>query len=253
MSRRRFYAPPDTINGSIIRLSRDETHHLTRVLRLKPGSEVFCFDGRGNEYRCSFLAVEENRARLDVSEALSDEVDSPTHITLAHGLAKGEKFDFIVQKATELGVSGIVPLVTDRADVKLSDEKSEKRLERWRRISLEALKQCGRRTLVEIEPPITLRDFVNAARTEDAALVFSERGGRSVADAVARLINKSAVVAMVGPEGGWSDEELDLFDERRAIAVTLGPRTLRTETAALVAVTLIQHMLGDLSSDKKNL
>src|ERR1044072_2181634 len=180
MSRRRFYATPDTIDGSTINLSRDETHHLTRVLRLRPGSEVFVFDGCGNEYRCSFLTVKENRARLEISEALSDEVDSSVHVTLAHGLAKGEKFDFIVQKATELGVSNIAPLVTDHADVKLSDEKSEKRLDRWRRISLEALKQCGRRRLVEIEPPVALRDFLNVARTQNAALVFSERGGVSI-------------------------------------------------------------------------
>jgi 16S rRNA (uracil1498-N3)-methyltransferase len=112
MPRRRFYATPDAISGSTINLSRDETHHLTRVLRLRPGSEVFVFDGCGKEYRCSFLTVKDNRARIEICEALSDEVDSSIHITLAHGLAKGEKFDFIIQKATELGVSNIVPLVT---------------------------------------------------------------------------------------------------------------------------------------------
>src|SRR5215216_4744006 len=138
MSRRRFYAAPDAIFGSSVHLSRDETHHLTRVLRLKPGAEVFLFDGRGKEYRCRFLTIKDNRARLEIIEALSNEVDPLIHITLAHAVAKGEKFDFIVQKATELGVSAIVPLVTDHADVKLSEEKSGKRLERWRRISIEA-------------------------------------------------------------------------------------------------------------------
>ena len=250
MSRRRFYATPDTIDGSTINLSHDETHHLTRVLRLRPGSEVFVFDGCGKEYRCSFLTVKENRARLEISEALSDEVESSVHVTLAHGLAKGEKFDFIVQKATELGVSNIAPLVTDHADVRLSDEKSEKRLDRWRRISLEALKQCGRRRLVEIEPPVALKDFLNVDRTRNTALVFSERGGVSIADALSRAVDKTTVTALVGPEGGWSDEELTLLDERQAIAVTLGPRILRTETAAIVALTLIQHVLGDLSSKK---
>lgn len=261
MSRRRFYATPDTINGSTINLSHEETHHLTRVLRLKSGSEVFVFDGCGNEYRCSFLKVKENRARLDIVDALSDEVDSSIHITLAHGIARGEKFDFIVQKATELGASNIVPLVTDHADVKLSDEKSEKRLERWRRISLEALKQCGRRRLVEISPPVTLKDFLNITQAQNsgiadsnpsrALLVFSERGGVSITAALSRSADKSSVTAMVGPEGGWSDEELMLLDERRAIAVTLGPRILRTETAAVVALTLIQHILGDLSSKNR--
>ena len=250
MSRRRFYATPDAIDGSTINLSRDETHHLTRVLRLRPGSEVFVFDGCGKEYRCSFHAVKDNRARIEICEALTDEVDSSIQITLAHGLAKGEKFDFIIQKATELGVSNIVPLVTDNADVKLSDKKSEKRLERWQRISLEALKQCGRRRLVEIERPVTLKDFLCAVPTENTVLVFSERGGVSINNALARASDKKAITALVGPEGGWSDQELTLLDDRRAIAVTLGPRILRTETAAVVAVALIQHILGDLSSEK---
>lgn len=258
MSRRRFYASPDEIRGSTISLSRDETHHLTRVLRLNFGEEVFVFDGCGREYRCSFVALEQSLARLEISEALLDKTEPAIHITLAQALAKGEKFDFIVQKATELGVSAIVPLVTAHADVKLSDERSEKRLERWRRISLEATKQCGRRRLVEIATPVTLKNFLETARTQGSGvydlnlsrplLVFSERGGISIGEAIARSFDNPAVTALVGPEGGWSDDELRLLDERGAIAVTLGPRVLRTETAAVVAVTLIQHILGDLSS-----
>ncbi|HEX8184851.1 MAG TPA: 16S rRNA (uracil(1498)-N(3))-methyltransferase, partial [Blastocatellia bacterium] len=229
MPRRRFYATPDAINGSTIDLCRDESHHLTRVLRLKPGSEVFVFDGCGKEYRCSFLSIKGDRARLEISESLSDEVDSAIHVTLAHGLARGEKFDFIVQKATELGVSAIAPLVTDHADLKLSDERSEKRLERWRRISLESMKQCGRRRLVEIEPPVTLKDYLANSTAPDsslsrALLLFSEKGGICITDACARAIDKAAVTALVGPEGGWSREELALLGERGAIAVTLGPR-----------------------------
>jgi 16S rRNA (uracil1498-N3)-methyltransferase len=259
MSRRRFYASPDEIDGSTIKLTRDETHHLTRVLRLSFGEEVFVFDGRGREYRCSFVALELSCARLEISEALLDKVEPAIHITLAQALAKGEKFDLIIQKATELGVSAIAPLATVHADVKLSDERSEKRLERWRRISLEAMKQCGRRRLVDIAPPVTLKDFLDPVRSQDAGafglsllrtlLVFSERGGACITDVLARRVDNRAVVALVGPEGGWSDEELTLLDERGARAVTLGPRVLRTETAAVVAVTLIQHILGDLSSE----
>jgi 16S rRNA (uracil1498-N3)-methyltransferase len=259
MSRRRFYASPDEIEGSTVKLSPDETHHLTRVLRLGLGEEVFVFDGSGREYRCSYSALEHGRARLEISEELLDEVEPVVHIMLAQALAKGEKFDFIVQKATELGVSAIVPLATAHADVKLSDERSEKRLDRWRRISLEAMKQCGRRRLVRIAPPVALKDFLGTLQTRDAGasdsrflrslLVFSERGGASITEALACVADSSAVVALVGPEGGWSDEELMLLSERGARAVTLGPRVLRAETAAVVAVTLIQHILGDLSSE----
>ncbi|MFP5261188.1 MAG: 16S rRNA (uracil(1498)-N(3))-methyltransferase [Blastocatellia bacterium] len=259
MSRRRFYASPDDIGGSTVRLSRDETHHLTRVLRIDFGEEVFVFDGRGREYRCIFFALEDGRARLEISDALLDKVEPAVHVTLAQALAKGEKFDFIVQKATELGASAIVPLVTAHTDVKLSDERSGKRLDRWRRVSLEAMKQCGGRSLVEIAPPVAMKDFLDALRARDAAapgsnsarplLVFSEKGGAPITAALSRAVDSSGVVALVGPEGGWGDEELALLDERGARAVTLGPRVLRAETAAVVAVTLIQHILGDLSSE----
>lgn len=247
MQRRRFYASTDLINGSTINLSKDETHHLTRVLRLKPGDEAFVFDGCGREYRCAFLTMKDNRAQLEIKETLSDEVESPIHITLAQAIAKGEKFDLAIQKATELGVSRIAPLVTERADVKLSDERSEKRLERWRRISLESLKQSGRRRLAEIKPPVAFKDFLES-QTGGSLLIFSERGGVSIATALSEANDKKNVTAIVGPEGGWSDDELKLARALGARSVTLGPRILRTETAAIVAVALIQHALGDLSA-----
>jgi 16S rRNA (uracil1498-N3)-methyltransferase len=251
MQRRRFYAPPGEITGSTILLPLDETHHLTRVLRLWPGDEVFVFDGCGREYKCRFTGIKSNRSRLEIIDALAERVESPLDLTLAQSLAKGEKFDLIVQKATELGIRRIIPLATERGDVRLADEKASKRLERWRRISLEALKQSGRRSLVEIVAPLALEDFLEAATKRDRAvnsrmLAFSERGGSPVSDAVAGVEKGSAVIVLVGPEGGWSEEELARLDELGAKAVTIGPRVLRTETAAIVAVALLQHALGDL-------
>jgi 16S rRNA (uracil1498-N3)-methyltransferase len=259
MQRRRFYAPPDSIIGATAMLSREETHHLTRVLRLKPGDEAFVFDGYGREYRCSFLKVEDNRARLEVIAELLDAVESPLRLTLGQSLAKGEKFDFIVQKATELGVSSIVPLIADRADVKLAEGRSEKRLERWRRISLEALKQSGRRTIVEIRDPMSVRELLGEKARDSgedsfetgAAFVFSEQGGAPIGDALAGAVDASGITVLIGPEGGWSDDEFNLFAARDVKSVTLGPRVLRTETAAIVAMTLIQHALGDVSAGFK--
>jgi 16S rRNA (uracil1498-N3)-methyltransferase len=260
MPRRRFYAPPDLIEGAIVTLSADETHHLIHVLRMTPGDSAFVFDGCGNEYKCSFRGVKNNHAQLEIAEALIDIVESPVHLTLAQALAKGEKFDFIVQKATELGVSRIAPLVTRYSDVRLDDQQAGKRVERWRRISLEALKQCGRRTLVEITAPRTLSEFLSASEpaspnsndvlshTRRAMLLFSEKGGLGITGALAEATNACPVVALIGPEGGWSDDELDLLNERGCKSVTLGPRVLRTETAAVVALTLIQHAMGDLST-----
>jgi 16S rRNA (uracil1498-N3)-methyltransferase len=247
MSRRRFYAQPIDINGSLVSLSTEETHHLVHVLRLKPGDEVFVFDGCGNEYRCSFRAERRSRAELEVIELLSDAVESPVRLTLAQSLAKSDKFDLIVQKATELGVSRIIPLTTEHANVRLSRDQGDRRLDRWRRVSLGALKQCGRRRLVEIAAPMTVSKLTEA---EDSGflLVFSEKGGTSINAALRQAGTLTGLTALIGPEGGWSDAELTFLEGRGATAVSLGPRILRTETAAVVAITLIQHWIGDLSN-----
>lgn len=270
MSRRRFYSPPEDVGDATVTLSTDETHHLTHVLRLTPGSPAFVFDGRGREYKCTFRGITDNRARLDIDEALSNIVESPLQLTLAQALAKGDKFDLIIQKATELGVSRIVPLMTRYADVKLEEQMVTRRLERWRRISLEALKQCGRRRLVEITTPCTLLESLDLAAPANVAqaaglgiessetparkpadcatfLLFSERGGVAITEALENIPNPTSIVALVGPEGGWSDDELELLDRHGSKPVSLGPRVLRTETAAVVAITLIQHLTGDLS------
>jgi len=247
MSRRRFYAQPGDISGSTVILSKEETHHLVHVLRLRAGGEVFVFDGCGNEYRCSFQATKGSRAELEIVEPLTDDVESPFRLTLAQSLAKSDKFDFIVQKATELGVSRIIPLMTEHKSIRLNGDQVEKRLDRWRRISLEELKQSGRRRLVEIAPPIeiTMLPKAEAARL---LLVFSEKGGVSIAAALRQADTANDLTALIGPEGGWSDGELALLEGRGAVAVGLGPRILRTETAAVVAITLLQHWLGDLSN-----
>jgi 16S rRNA (uracil1498-N3)-methyltransferase len=258
MTRRRFYARPHDINGSTAILSPPETHHLLHVLRLTPGDEVFVFDGDGNEYRCTFCRVTDNRAELEISYALDDEVESRLDLTLAPALAKGEKFDFIVQKATELGVNSIMPLMTRYADVRLDENQKISRTDRWRRISLESMKQCGRRRLVRITEPLSIYEFMSiiersgkppSEEPPPSLLLFSERGGVGVKEALlAAATGPRSVVALIGPEGGWSDDESEALNEYGCKPVTLGPRIMRTETAALVAIALIQHALGDLST-----
>jgi 16S rRNA (uracil1498-N3)-methyltransferase len=257
MARRRFYAPPEDINGPIVILPTQETHHLMHVLRMTPGDEAFVFDGDGNEYRCTFRRVEDNRAELEITDSLTDVVESLVDLTLAPALAKGDKFDFIVQKATELGVNRITPLMTRYADVRLDENQKVSRTERWRRISLESMKQCGRRRLVQITEPLSIYQFMSlierstksgAVRPDQTLLLFSERGGVGVTEALREASIARSVVALVGPEGGWSDDELEALNDYGCKPVTLGPRIIRTETAALVAITLIQHALGDLST-----
>jgi 16S rRNA (uracil1498-N3)-methyltransferase len=243
---RRFFAPPEKIDGATITLSKEETHHLARVLRLQAGQEALVFDGRGHEFRCVIFEVRSYYARLEIIEPLTPSRESDLDLTLAQGLAKGEKFDLIVQKATELGVSRIVALATENCDVRLDEQRSVRRVERWRRISLEAIKQCGRSKLVDIDVPLGLEEFLEGDRAASSELLlFSEKGGTAIEEAVTGLEGKS-VTALIGPEGGWSPREFEMLDARNARAVSLGPRIIRAETAALVAIALIQHLLGDM-------
>ena len=239
MQRHRFYAPPEQIDGSMVRLDEDEAHHLTRVLRLGPGARVFVFDGVGAEWECEVTRAGKRDAELQPIRQLDDAVESPRALTLAQALVKGDKFDWIVQKATELGIARLVPLLATHGDVRLQkgEERIEQKLQRWRRIALEAVKQCGRRRLVEIAAPVEAAAFF--AR-EPGGWLLSERGGSPPNEAPA----PSALC--IGPEGGWSPDEFAAAETHGLTAISLGPRILRTETAALAAVALAQHLHGDL-------
>ena len=247
MQRRRFYAPPENIAGRVIKLDRDESHHLSRVLRLDKGAEVFVLDGAGKEYACRVARIAGIAVELEITEELTVETESPLKLILAQALAKSEKFDLIVQKAAELGIHQIIPLAADHADMKLDHGRASERQARWRRISLEALKQCGRTRLVEIRMPVDVDSLLESNATGNVLVAFTEHGGLALNKAMANIVLPTEVTLMIGPEGGWSERELTLFDQHRVVCATLGPRVLRTETAAIAAVALAQNILGDLS------
>ncbi len=245
MQRHRFYAPPSPLSNAQITLDPEESHHLARVLRLAEGARVFVFDGAGAEYECEVARVSKPAVELAVLTRLTDEVESPLPLTLGQALIKGDKFDWVVQKATELGVTRIVPLMTEHSDVRKMEERAEQRLQRWRRIALEAVKQCGRRRLVEIIEPVSAMKFFEVA-DEQARWIFSERGGRSLREMAIECAPSPSVTLTIAPEGGWSDAELESAVSHGFISIHLGRRILRTETAAIAAVALTQHLFGDL-------
>jgi 16S rRNA (uracil1498-N3)-methyltransferase len=254
MTRRRFYAPPAafTADEKSITLSPEETRHARDVLRLQAGEEVFVFDGAGREFRCDVESINRNSTTLTVvAEVEPARAESPLDLTLAIALLKGEKFDLVIQKTTELGVKRIVPLDTERGDVHLRDShSSEKRLSRWRRIALEAAKQTGRAYVPEIAEPAPF-DSLLLSKPEDtssktARLMFSEREGASLEATLSFTAQPTGIVALVGPEGGWSDEEIEAARAGGWGIVTLGGRILRAETAGIAVVTLLQHRFGDL-------
>lgn len=252
MTRRRFYAPPDafTSNAASVTLAADEARHLRDVLRLKPGDEVYVFNGLGREFHCSIVESTRDAAKLQVvAEAEPFRAESPLQLTLAVALLKGEKFDLVTQKATELGVTRIVPTISKHADIQLRDgQEANKRVQRWRRIALEAAKQSGRATVPEVSNPVPFATFAAAAEVQDQQKVmFSERGGQPFSEfATSPSKPSDSLIAAVGSEGGWSDEEISLARENDWAIVTLSGRTLRAETAAITATVLLQHAFGDL-------
>jgi len=242
MTRRRFFAPPSAFNFGkrTVTLASDEARHLREVLRLKPGDEVQVFDGEGKEFRAAVSQARREFAELEIRDEIEAmRPESPLELTLAVALLKGEKFDLVVQKGTELGVNQFVPLITRYADIRLRDEADgAKRVARWQRIALEAAKQSGRAVVPQVTMPVPFESVIR----DNSCLLFSERDGQSL-DTDSKL---QSVTAIIGSEGGWSDEELDQARTSGVPIVTLGGRILRAETAAIATAALLQHRYGDL-------
>lgn len=254
MTRRRFFAPPDAFasDGRTLILASDEARHLRDVLRLKGGDEVFVFDGEGKEYRCIVSGSGRDAAKLDVEmEVDPARPESPLDLTLAVSLLKGEKFDLVVQKATELGVTRVVPVVTKLADVRVRADEPEvkRRAVRWQRIALEAVKQSGRARVPEVGAPVAFAPLIESTVVNEGwRWMFAERMGRGLLETINQSNKeRQAVTALIGPEGGWTDEEIAQAHDAGWSIITLGGRTLRAETAAIAVTALLQHLFGDLT------
>lgn len=238
---RRFFAPSVGPADKTLLLSPDETHHLRDVLRLSAGDEVQVFDGLGREYLCRISSSAKSGAELEImSEIPPLAPESTLDLTLAATVLNGERFDLVVQKSVELGVTRLIPMHSIRGEVKVSDAR--RRVERWKRIAMEATKQCGRSRLMAIGEPSSFGDLI---RSEPPAsiILFSERDGSPLP----QLPQISNLTALVGPKGGWDDAELELAGELGVSIVTLGGRILRAETAAISLTTILQHRFGDLN------
>ncbi len=237
---RRFYAPKENFQAEKITLSLDETRHLRDVLRLRAGENVSVFDGEGREFLCEIESVSKKETALKIIEETAPLAPTSNRdLTLAVALLKGEKFDLVVQKAVELGVSRLVPLNTKRANVKIKD--AAKKLERWRKIALEAAKQCGRADLMTIEMPTDFEDFIKTSK--GAKILFSERGGENFS----AIKPAKKITAVIGSEGGWDDSEIEFASANDFQIITLGGRILRAETAAIAIAAVLQNRFGDMN------
>jgi 16S rRNA (uracil1498-N3)-methyltransferase len=212
----------------------DEFHHSIRVVRARVGEEVELFDRAGNAARGVVESIERDRAVIRTGESLPSR-EPALAIHLAMAVIQLEKFELVLQKATELGVKTIIPLVTER--VELRPERYSGKVDRWEKIVFEAVKQCGRTMVPKIEPPATFDEVIARSGTKMLFDAEAEAGG------VQRL---QEVTLLIGPEGGWSDDELRHARERNVLFARLGPRRLRAETAAIAAVAVVASRFGDL-------
>lgn len=246
---RRFFVPRENISGEKATISGSELDHMVKVMRVGPGDPVTLFDDQGWEHRAVFQSGDGRRAELTLLSSYRPERESPLRITLAQALGKGDKMDFIVEKAVELGASSIVPFVSEHTVPRLSREKAIQRRERWQKIALSASKQCGRTRVPEIHELTSFSDLARDRATADLRLIFWEaESSRGISQLKAERDQIASVILAIGPEGGFSDQEIALGVESGFLTVHLGKRILRTETAALAALTAVQLLWGDLGT-----
>jgi 16S rRNA (uracil1498-N3)-methyltransferase len=237
----RVYVPTPLATGAQCEIDGAAASHIRRVLRLRNGDELTVFDGRGGEYAARVDSIRKDVVFVDVREHRTVERESPLQLTLAQGVSRGERMDLVIQKATELGVHRIVPVLTERSVVKLDAMQAERKQHHWRGIIIAACEQCGRNTLPALDAPKSLHDFLRNAPETSMRLLLSPEGTTRPRD----LAAATTLTLLIGPEGGLSEDEQAAAVQRGFERVGLGPRILRTETAALAALATLQALLGD--------
>ncbi len=241
----RFHAPDAGAPGQQAILRGEEHHHLSRVLRLKPGDPLSVFDGKGRAFSARLVSVGRHESIVHVIGEETAGEESALPLSLAVGLSKGEKLDWVLQKGTELGVHAFHLIPARRSDLRLPAERVPERLARWRRVTLEACKQSGRSYIPEVHSPEPLESFL-AGPLPSLRLLLEPGSESGLSELGMDPASHGGVVVATGPEGGWTPEEIAVFRAARFVPCRIGPRTLRCETAAIAAAVLLQHLAGDL-------
>ncbi len=222
-------------------LSETAGHHVARVLRMKPDQAVVLFNGQGGEFNGVVTSIHKSNVEVKVNEFIDIERESPISIELIQGLSKGDKMDFTIQKAVELGVNKITPLITTYSNVKLDQKRTEKKLDHWGKVIISACEQCGRNQIPELTELKKLEDL-QTTNEQDLKLILAPDAEQTLSDFSDQIKTVSLVI---GPEGGLSRSEIETLEKNEFIAIKLGSRILRTETAALATVAALQNRFGD--------
>lgn len=240
-----FFAEPSWIRENKIFMQGSDVNHIRNVLRMKPGEDVRVNDGRGKTYLCCISSYEEQTAVLDILKELDSDTELPSRIILFQGLPKGDKMEWIVQKAVELGVYAIVPFAAKRSVVKLDEKKAAKKQARWQLIAKGAAEQSGRGIIPEVSTVRTFAEALGMAGELDVVLIpyELEEGMKETARVLENIECGQSMGIFIGPEGGFEEEEVERAKEAGAYTITLGKRILRTETAGLTTLSVLMYHL----------
>lgn len=238
----RLYQPTELMVGTTVALAEDAANHAGRVLRMQAGDTVELFNGDGFNYAATITEVSKKQLLVHIDTQQANPVESSLHIHLGQAISRGDRMDFAIQKAVELGVCLISPLFTERCGVKLDGERLEKKREQWQKIVISACEQCGRSVVPEVMMPISLEQWL--AQTDDCLKLTLDPWTSAT---IKGLTPTNKLRLVIGPEGGFTDHEVQRTHQAGFMPVRLGPRVLRTETAALAAISALQLQLGDLA------
>ncbi len=244
---RRFYVENIVTTSPQLTIRGDQARHIQTVLRLKVSDSIILFDGKGSEYKAAITELNPGFVKVEISERIAPIDESPLKITIGQGIMKFKKMDWIVQKATELGVTSIIPFISSRSIPKQKGDLGMRKVRRWRNIAIESLKQCGRTVPPYIGDIVSFDDLLMTSREVPLKLIFWENAQKGKLLEILRSQAKlKEVIALIGPEGGFTQKEVEKAQAHNFIPVKVGNRLLRTETAAIAFMSIIQYELGDL-------
>lgn len=236
----RIFEDQPLLADSSVELSESAANHVGRVLRMKPGEPLILFNGQGGAWQGTVECVSKKTVTVYLASFIEGDAQSPLNIELGQALSRGERMDYAIQKATEVGARAITPLWSERCEVKLNADRLDKRVKHWQQVTISACEQCGRNIVPKIHSPVRLEEWL-ATRNTELNFVLHHRTRKTLSG----FAQPESLSLLVGPEGGLTSEEIALAENQHFHPLALGPRVLRTETAPIVAIALMQYLWGD--------
>jgi 16S rRNA (uracil1498-N3)-methyltransferase len=238
----RLFIDMPLTTGEVINLPRDKAHHISHVLRMRIGDAIKLINDSGDEYQSKIIEISKKSAQIEIGESIQITNESPLIINLCLAVARGQHMDFSIQKAVELGVKNIIPVISEFSNVKIQDDRVSNKLAHWQNIIISATEQCGRSYLTQIQKPVPLAEWLSVEASKIRLILHPE----SQQPMPNINLSDDELTLMIGPEGGFSDAEVEHAQENGCEPISLGPRILRTETAVVCAVSNAQQLWGDL-------